>query len=251
MDPTEDLSVEECKKLLVRLCANTDRGKSADEDTAGLIEACVRSLEAVNPTRDPAIAPGLSGKWSLVFTGASAADAARRAELEGALGSTLTEVTGSSGNVALATYLQSGDADRAKAAANANGSAPLGRTIGTLKGAIENKGNFQDIDAATRAVVNRAELEVFGTPVEVRIEASCVPAEANAAGERVRSAVAFRSVRFSVGKGADPFAFAIPLGWINDGKGPEGWLDTTYLDEDMRLGRGDKGSVFVTVRRKE
>ena len=174
-----------------------------------------------------------------------------RVELEGALGSTLTEVTGSSGNVALATYLQSGDADRAKAAANANGSAPLGRTIGTLKGAIENKGNFQDIDAATRTVVNRAELEVFGTPVEVRIEASCVPAEANAAGERVRSAVAFRSVRFSVGKGADPFAFAIPLGWINDGKGPEGWLDTTYLDEDMRLGRGDKGSVFVTVRRKE
>ena len=50
---------------------------------------------------------------------------------------------------------------------------------------------------------------------------------------------------------ADLFAFAIPLGWINDGKGPEGWLDTTYLDEDMRLGRGDKGSVFVTVRRKE
>jgi hypothetical protein len=41
----------------------------------------------------------------------------------------------------------------------------------------------------------------------------------------------------------------VPLGWFNDGKGPEGWLDTTYLDADLRLGRGDKGSTFVTVRR--
>ena len=24
-----------------------------------------------------------------------------------------------------------------------------------------------------------------------------------------------------------------------------GWLETTYLDEDLRIGRGDKGSVFV------
>lgn len=27
-----------------------------------------------------------------------------------------------------------------------------------------------------------------------------------------------------------------------------GWVDTTYLDEDFRIGRGDKGSVFVTAR---
>jgi hypothetical protein len=28
----------------------------------------------------------------------------------------------------------------------------------------------------------------------------------------------------------------------------QGWVDTTYLDEDFRIGRGDKGSVFVTAR---
>ena len=27
-----------------------------------------------------------------------------------------------------------------------------------------------------------------------------------------------------------------------------GWVETTYLDEDFRVGRGDKGSVFVTAR---
>ena len=29
----------------------------------------------------------------------------------------------------------------------------------------------------------------------------------------------------------------------------QGWVDTTYLDEDTRIGRGDKGSVFVTTRK--
>ena len=125
----ESMSVDERKGALIRLCANSDRGKSATPEAAAAIETLVRSLEAVNPTRDPAVAPGITGKWSLLYTGASAEDAAKRAELEGALGSTLTEVTGSSGNVALATYFQSGDAEAATAR---DGGKPLGRAIGTL-----------------------------------------------------------------------------------------------------------------------
>ncbi|MEM9137917.1 MAG: PAP/fibrillin family protein [Cyanobacteria bacterium P01_F01_bin.42] len=29
---------------------------------------------------------------------------------------------------------------------------------------------------------------------------------------------------------------------------PPGWLDITYLDEDMRIGRGNRGSVFVLTK---
>lgn len=29
---------------------------------------------------------------------------------------------------------------------------------------------------------------------------------------------------------------------------PPGWLDITYLDEDLRIGRGNRGSVFVLTR---
>ncbi len=28
----------------------------------------------------------------------------------------------------------------------------------------------------------------------------------------------------------------------------QGWLDTTYLDNDMRIGRGNEGSVFVLIK---
>ncbi len=29
---------------------------------------------------------------------------------------------------------------------------------------------------------------------------------------------------------------------------PEGWLDTTYVDDQHRIGRDDKGNVFVLER---
>lgn len=260
-DAPESLSLDERKQLLIRLCANTDRGKNASPETAAAIEAQVRALEAANATRDPATSSKISGKWALIYTGASAADAARRAAKEGVIGSALTEVTGSSGNVSsvssvtsnastgnasLARYLQSGAAADPKKKEK-----PLGRTIGTLnvRRVVENLGNFQDIDLASGVVFNRAELRVLGQSVKITIEASCAPVAAPEFGEEnVRLAVAFREVRFELGA-APPFS--APLGWINDGKGPEGWLDTTYLDDDMRLGRGDKGSTFVTVRRGE
>ena len=47
-------------------------------------------------------------------------------------------------------------------------------------------GNFQDIDAAAGFVQNRAELEVLGVPVEVRIEATCVPVPPEQTGGEAR-----------------------------------------------------------------
>ncbi len=33
-----------------------------------------------------------------------------------------------------------------------------------------------------------------------------------------------------------------------DPKRPPGWLDITYLDDDLRIGRGNRGSVFVLTK---
>lgn len=254
-------TVEQRKRRLVQLCARTDRGKSATPEVAAEIESIVAALEAVNPTKDPAVNKELlTGKWSLLYTGASAEDAAKRAELEGAIGSALTEVSGSSGNVAKKRDDDDDDAGSSSDGGGGGGGGlgekekggdakPMGRTISTFSGdAVDNRGNFQDIDAFKGEVLNRAELAMFGVPLEVEIVASCTPVDPRATGgESRRLAVAFRKVRLTLGSLP---TLTIPLGWVNGGRGPEGWLDTTYLDDDMRLGRGDKGSTFVTVRRK-
>ena len=39
-----------------------------------------------------------------------------------------------------------------------------------------------------------------------------------------------------------PIKFSIP------NTKPESWLLTTYLDEDLRISRGDVGSVFVLIK---
>ena len=59
----------------------------------------VEELEALNSIANPALSPLVSGKWSLLYTGAASLEAAKeRAEKEGIIGSTVTEMTGSSSN---------------------------------------------------------------------------------------------------------------------------------------------------------
>ncbi len=35
------------------------------------------------------------------------------------------------------------------------------------------------------------------------------------------------------------------LDWQLDSRNQQGWLDITYLDEDLRIGRGNEGSLFI------
>mmetsp|Transcript_111 Transcript_111/g.256 ORF Transcript_111/g.256 Transcript_111/m.256 type:complete len:271 (-) Transcript_111:203-1015(-) len=225
------------KQKLLKLVSGTNRGKDAQPEQVAEIIRAVEELEALNSIVNPALSPLVSGKWSLLYTGSASLEAAKeRAEKEGVIGSTVTEMTGSSSNSA--PLLPGGDPTKA----------PLGRRVTTQNGFINNKGNFQDIMADDGKVENRAEFDIFGAACELKIMGSCaqVPAE-ETDGEARRLAVAFDSVQFKLG----PLGpLSIPLSWANGGKGPQGWVDTTYLDEELRVGRGDKGSIFVAARRK-
>ena len=222
---------DEAKRNLLRIIADAKREGSVKSSSFGEeLSQAISTLEALNPTVSPADSDLISGPWSLIYTGG---DEASRRQKEGLIGSTVTEITGAS---------------------DGGSKLPLGRRLTTLAGRlVQNKGNFQDIYAAEGKVFNRAVLSVIGVPLELKIEGACtrVPEDEHKA---TRLAVSFRKVDFTVG---GRFKFSIPLGWANDGNGPQGWVDTTYVDEGsdaspaMRLGRGDKGSVFVTVRRPE
>jgi hypothetical protein len=224
---------EMAKKKLLKLVGEAKRG-SEDKSSGNLavIEA-IELLERLNPCDCPVESPLLSGKWSLLYTGAADASSSDRRRKEGPVGSAVTEISGAS-NPAEPT--------------DGGGGMPLGRRLTTLAGQlVRNRGNFQDIDAAAGRVTNRAALELLGVPVELRIEGRCVPAEAGLAASRLL--VTFECFSLSLGAGGP--RLTVPLGWADGGRGPRGWVDTTYLDADVRCGRGDKGSVFVTARRPE
>lgn len=224
---------EDAKRRLRQLVASTKQGKDASDAERMEIFKAMEAIESLNPTAEPADSDLLAGNWSLLYTGASAEDSAKRRAKEGAIGSAVTELTGASDAPrGLGQVL--GEDDDAPL--------PLGRRLTTLAGsAVENKGNFQDIDVVNGRVENRAEFALFGMPAAVRIQGRCERVRSEAA----RLAVFFEGVELSVSS----FSVTLPLTWANNGKGPEGWVDTTYLDTDLRCGRGDKGSFFIAARR--
>lgn len=42
----------------------------------------------------------------------------------------------------------------------------------------------------------------------------------------------------------------LPIDISIEGRDPKSWLETTYLDEDLRVGRGNEGNVFVLSKEK-
>jgi len=208
---------EAAKKELLVLAAGPGKKDGSSKDA---ILAAVRKLEQMNPTPKPAESPLLSGTYSLLFTGSESDEELKaRKKREGFIGSTLTETSG------------------------ASDSGGGGKKSGKL---IRSKETSQDIDLAGGAVVNRATFSVLGLGLEVCLEGTCARVDEEEF-KYTRIDVAFRRVLIKIGRLP---ALRIPLGWVNTGKGPQGSVTTTYLDEELRLGRGDKGSVFVTVRRK-
>lgn len=104
-------------------------------------------------------------------------------------------------------------------------------------GLFRTRSNSQNIDVQAGRVENIAEFTtLFGIQGELNIQGTIRVVS------DVRVDVEFVRFILRVGK----LSTAVPLTWVK----PTGHVDTTYLDETLRIGRGDKGSIFVNARRR-
>jgi hypothetical protein len=105
-----------------------------------------------------------------------------------------------------------------------------------------NRLTTQIFDVEKMRVSNNVEQD-FGT---ITVEGTFRPSDSVAN----RAIVAFEKCEITLNNG-----FVLSLGFlfsalaaVRGGIKDSGWLETTYLDEDLRLGRGNKGSLFVLTR---
>eukprot|EP01036_Dinobryon_divergens_P047769 gene47769-64075_t len=85
---------------------------------------------------------------------------------------------------------------------------------------------LQIIDTTNLKAENKEVLSIFGLEIPQSVKAEITPTS--------KSEVAVQFKRFFLG----PISFAAP-------KSARGTLDTTYLDKDFRVSRGDKGNLFI------
>ncbi|GJP37346.1 hypothetical protein CLOM_g21763 [Closterium sp. NIES-68] len=117
----------------------------------------------------------------------------------------------------------------------------LARVKPLALGGVRQKASLQIIHPEEGRAENVALFTAWGVDGELRIDAECkAPAEESKRG--VRSTVRFLSFKLALG----PLGFTLPLSLIS----PTGWIDVTYIDEEVRVTRGDKGSVFLATRVK-
>ena len=115
------------------------------------------------------------------------------------------------------------------------GAAPAGNALGPARAT----GTWQSIDRAARSVSNEAQLEFApGQRLSVTVAGSAV------AATPTRLDVQFLSFDVALGPPDAPLRLSLPLSLL----APRGAVETTYLDAQLRIGRGDKGSVFVCAR---
>ena len=177
------------------------------------------------PDSAPTASPLLDGRWSLLYT-FSASDAEQATSGSGdAFG--LGAAVQAASDAAYKFFYQ-----RLPFIA---GAAPAGSALGSARAT----GTWQTIDRAAKRVANEAELELGnGTFFSVVVGGSAV------AGSATRLDVQFLDFQVRLGPRDGGLSLALPLSLI----APRGAVETTYLDHDVRIGRGDKGSVFVCAR---
>ncbi|KAJ8470606.1 hypothetical protein OPV22_024949 [Ensete ventricosum] len=219
----------ELKEKLMDLLYGTDRGLQASSETRAEILELITQLEARNPTPAPTDALALlNGKWILAYTSFSG--------LFPLLGSVrLPEL------VKVDEISQTIDSESFTVQNSVKFSGPLATTSVTTNAKFEVR--------SPKRVQIKFEEGIIGTPQLT--DDIVIPDKVEFLGQTIDLSP-LNGVISSIQNAAASVARTIsgqpPLKIPINNTNAQSWLLTTYLDEELRISRGDAGSVFVLTK---
>ena len=224
-------AVQTARSELIDTISETGNGKDAPLSTQIKVLGLVDYLESNAPVSktlltDPGEYGAVNGRWYLQYTQPS--------EPEGVDVENLTPWAPAESTLDTTNML---DTRRA----NNEGSVSF---LGVVKVDTSSKLTTQTIGVEERSFANAVEQD-FGT-IEVKgtFEFDSVP-------NRIVAAFDTGSLTLNNGFVLDfSFLFAVRA-FLKGGLKAGGWLETTYIDDDIRIGRGNRGSLFVLTRNQD
>ncbi|KAJ9169178.1 hypothetical protein P3X46_020639 [Hevea brasiliensis] len=226
--PKELTEIDRLKKQLVDLFYGTNRGLSASSETRAEIVELITQLEAKNPTPAPTEALALlNGKWILGYTSFSR------------LFPLLS--TGAFPLVKVEEISQIIDSETFTVQNSVQFAGPLATT------SISTNAKFEV--RSPKRVQIKFEEGIIGTPQLT--DSIVLPENVEFLGQKI-DLTPIKGLVTSVQDTASSVAKTIssqpPLKFPISNNSAQSWLLTSYLDEDLRISRGDAGSVFVLIR---
>ncbi|XVF27962.1 hypothetical protein REPUB_Repub14bG0154300 [Reevesia pubescens] len=226
--PKEVLEIESLKKALVDSFYGTDRGLKATSETRAEIVELITQLEAKNPTPAPTEAlPLLNGKWILAYTsfpGLFPLLSRGRLPL-----------------VKVEEISQTIDAESFTVQNSVQFSGPLASS------SISTNAKFE-VRSPKRVQIKFQE-GIIGTPQLT--DSIVLPETVEFLGQKI-DLTPIKGLLTSVQDTASSVAKQIssqpPFKFSLSNRNAESWLLTTYLDEELRISRGDAGGVFVLIK---
>uniref|UniRef100_A0A7C8ZQG9 2-alkenal reductase (NAD(P)(+)) n=1 Tax=Opuntia streptacantha TaxID=393608 RepID=A0A7C8ZQG9_OPUST len=225
--PTAAKGVEELKRQLVDSFYGTNRGLTASSETRAEIVELITQLEARNPTPAPTDALSLlNGKWILAYTSFP--------------GLFPLLARGTLPLVKVEEISQTIDSENFTVQNSVQFSGPLATT------SLSTNAKFE-VRSPKRVQIKFVE-GIIGTPQLT--DSLVLPERVEFFGQKIDLSP-FQSLINSLQNTASSVARTIssqpPLKFNFSGNA-ESWLLTTYLDEELRISRGDAGSVFVFIK---
>ncbi|XP_028794705.1 plastid-lipid-associated protein, chloroplastic-like [Neltuma alba] len=224
----EESETDRLKKALVDSFYGTDRGLKATSETRAEIVELITQLEAKNPNPAPTEALALlNGKWILAYTSFAG----------------------------LFPLLSRGTLSLVKVE-------EISQTIDSQNFTVQNSVKFAG-PLATTSVSTNAKFEVR-SPQRVQIkfeegiigtpqltDSLVIPENVEFLGQKI-DLTPFKGILNSVEDAASNVARTIssrpPLKIPISNSNAQSWLLTTYLDQELRISRGDGGSIFVLIK---